>query len=91
MDALKHTGVRNIDMPLLPDRVYDALTTSRVYKPAYSHEVAKEIILEGRGKHFDPDVVDAFLASEDEFLSIKQRLDSETIEPVVEDEALQPA
>ncbi|MDE0066705.1 MAG: aerobic carbon-monoxide dehydrogenase large subunit [Acidimicrobiaceae bacterium] len=27
MDALKHTGVRNIDMPLLPDRVHDALTT----------------------------------------------------------------
>jgi len=27
MDALKHTGVRNIDMPLLPDRVYGALTT----------------------------------------------------------------
>jgi carbon-monoxide dehydrogenase large subunit len=29
MDALKGTGVRNIDMPLLPDRVYDALTERR--------------------------------------------------------------
>jgi carbon-monoxide dehydrogenase large subunit len=29
MDALKETGVRNVDMPLLPDRVYEALTTSR--------------------------------------------------------------
>ena len=55
--------------------VYDALTTPRVYKPAYSHDVAKEIILDGRGKHFDPDVVDAFLANEEVFLSIKERLD----------------
>jgi carbon-monoxide dehydrogenase large subunit len=29
MDALKGTGVRNIDMPLLPDRVYEAFTTRR--------------------------------------------------------------
>ena len=29
MDALSDTGVRNIDMPLLPDRVYEALTTGR--------------------------------------------------------------
>jgi putative two-component system response regulator len=55
--------------------VYDALTTPRVYKPAYSHEVAKEIILDGRAKHFDPDIVDAFLANEEQFLSIKERLD----------------
>lgn len=60
--------------------VYDALTTPRVYKPAFSHEVARQIILEGRGKHFDPDVVDAFLASEDEFLSIKERLDGAVVD-----------
>src|SRR5437868_8985836 len=55
--------------------VYDALTTRRVYKPAYSHEVARDIIIEGRGKHFDPDVVDAFLETESQFLAIKDRLD----------------
>jgi putative two-component system response regulator len=60
--------------------VYDALTTRRVYKPAYSHEVAKNIIVDGRGKHFDPDVVDAFLANEEQFLSIKDRLDDGLLE-----------
>lgn len=41
--------------------VYDALTRKRVYKDAMSHQKAKEIIVAGRGSHFDPDVVDAFL------------------------------
>lgn len=50
--------------------VYDALISKRVYKPAFSHEQAKEIILEGQGGHFDPDVVDAFTAIESEFLEI---------------------
>ncbi|MCH4886847.1 response regulator [Acidaminobacter sp. JC074] len=53
--------------------VYDALTTERVYKPAFSHEHAKDIILKGRGVHFDPDVVDAFLALEEKFLEIKDQ------------------
>jgi response regulator RpfG family c-di-GMP phosphodiesterase len=50
--------------------VYDALISKRVYKPAFSHEKAKEIILQGKGSHFDPDVVDAFLRIEDEFVQI---------------------
>lgn len=53
--------------------VYDALTTRRVYKPAYSHEVARSIIVEGRGTHFDPDMVDAFLAIEEQVLDIKSQ------------------
>lgn len=40
--------------------VYDALTTHRVYKDAIAHEEAVAIILEGSGRHFDPDVVGAF-------------------------------
>ncbi len=40
--------------------VYDALTTDRVYKKAYSHDKAVSIILEGKGHHFDPDLIDAF-------------------------------
>ncbi|MFK7699295.1 two-component system response regulator [Pseudomonas caspiana] len=40
--------------------VYDALTSRRIYKDPIKHEKAVEMILEGRGKHFDPDVVDAF-------------------------------
>lgn len=47
--------------------VYDALTTKRCYKEAFSHEKAIEIILSERGKQFDPDIVDAFMAVEKEF------------------------
>jgi HD-GYP domain-containing protein (c-di-GMP phosphodiesterase class II) len=54
--------------------VYDALISKRVYKPAFPHEKAKEIILEGRESHFDPDVVDTFLAVEDEFVAIAAAL-----------------
>jgi putative two-component system response regulator len=54
--------------------VYDALTTRRVYKPAFSHEKARSIIVEGSGTHFDPDVVQAFLAAETKILRINQRL-----------------
>lgn len=53
--------------------VYDALRTKRVYKPAYSHAKARAIILEGRGSHFDPDVVDAFIALEERFIEIFER------------------
>lgn len=42
--------------------VYDALISRRVYKPPFTHEAAMAIIVEGRGKHFDPDIVDAFVA-----------------------------
>jgi putative two-component system response regulator len=54
--------------------VYDALTTKRVYKPAFSHEQARNIILNGSGSDFDPDVVDAFLAREHEFTAIRLQL-----------------
>ncbi len=50
--------------------VYDALISKRVYKPAFPHEKARDIIVEGRGTHFDPAVVDAFLAVEDRFKDI---------------------
>ena len=50
--------------------VYDALISARVYKPAFPHEKAREIIVTGRGQHFDPDVVDAFLAEEAQFVRI---------------------
>lgn len=50
--------------------VYDALISKRVYKPAFSHDKAKEIILAGDGSHFDPAVVEAFLNCEQMFVSI---------------------
>lgn len=61
--------------------VYDALTTKRVYKEAYSHAVARKIIIGGSGKHFDPAVVSAFVELEDEFLKIKYQLDDDPIGP----------
>jgi putative two-component system response regulator len=50
--------------------VFDALTTRRCYKPAFSIERSLEIIREGNGKHFDPAVVDAFNAGFDEVVEI---------------------
>jgi len=53
--------------------VYDALISRRVYKEGMPHEKAVEIIREGAGSHFDPDIVDAFLALQDEFRAIAGR------------------
>ncbi len=53
--------------------VYDALISVRVYKPAFSHEQAVQIIEEGRGSHFDPDMIDAFLTLSEEFRRIALR------------------
>lgn len=50
--------------------VYDALISKRVYKPAFSHEKAKSIIIEGDGSHFDPRVVEAFISCENDFIDI---------------------
>lgn len=52
--------------------VYDALISRRVYKQAMSHEKAVSVIKEGRGTHFDPDMVDAFLELEQEFKKIAE-------------------
>lgn len=52
--------------------VYDALTSHRVYKEAYSHQRALDIIREGSGSHFDPAVVRAFLKLETKFERIKK-------------------
>lgn len=58
--------------------VYDALISRRVYKEGMPHQQAAEIIAQGRGSHFDPDVVDAFFQIEQTFVAIAQRyLDSD--------------
>ena len=62
--------------------VYDALISRRVYKPAFSHEKAIEIIREGRGQHFDPAIVDGFLQVSDVFQRIAQQYaDDDSVEP----------
>jgi response regulator RpfG family c-di-GMP phosphodiesterase len=57
--------------------VYDALTSRRRYKPAYSHDEAREKILDQRGKHFDPRVVDAFLELQEPFQDVARRYQDE--------------
>jgi putative two-component system response regulator len=52
--------------------VYDALISRRVYKPAFTHAQSLEIMRQGRGTHFDPDVLDAFFAVEADFARIAQ-------------------
>lgn len=54
--------------------VYDAVISRRVYKDEMAHEQAIDIIIKGRGTHFDPDVVDAFAEIEGEFLLISNEL-----------------
>jgi putative two-component system response regulator len=53
--------------------VFDALISVRVYKPAMSYEDARDVIVAGRGRHFDPDVADAFVAGYAEFVRIAER------------------
>lgn len=50
--------------------VYDALISKRVYKPPVTHLATARIIENGRGKHFDPDLVDAFHEVKEEFRKI---------------------
>ncbi len=53
--------------------VFDALISQRVYKPPFSLEKSVAIILEGKGSHFDPDIVDAFQATLHDFAAIAAR------------------
>jgi len=50
--------------------VYDALISKRCYKPPFPVEKAVGIIIEGKGQHFDPDMVDVFVEIQDEFRKI---------------------
>ena len=53
--------------------VFDALSSKRPYKKSFSQEKTFAIIREGSGNHFDPAVVDAFFAVQEEILAIKQK------------------
>jgi putative two-component system response regulator len=53
--------------------VYDALISRRVYKDGMTHEQAVHIMLEGRGSHFDADMIDAFIEIQQKFIAIAHR------------------
>ncbi|MEM1209348.1 MAG: HD domain-containing phosphohydrolase [Planctomycetota bacterium] len=62
--------------------VYDALRSRRSYKDAMTHDQAAAIIADGKGSHFDPAVVEAFLACADNFNEIHDRfVDSDPVTP----------
>jgi putative two-component system response regulator len=59
--------------------VYDALVSRRVYKAPMPHDDAVKVMLEGRAQHFDPDMIDAFIACQEQFKMIGEKYaDSET-------------
>ena len=51
--------------------VFDALSSKRPYKPAFSRETSFQILEEGRGTHFDPQVLDAFFSRSSEIVGIQ--------------------
>ena len=67
--------------------VYDALTTSRVYKAAIPHREACRMIVEGAGMQFDPEVIEAFAACEGQIRTVAERLSIESEETAAEPDA----
>lgn len=53
--------------------VFDALTSARPYKPAWTLDRARQFMTDQRGLHFDPECVDAFLGAWDEVLAVRAR------------------
>ncbi len=73
-------GLKGHEIPLAariftPADVYDALVSRRVYKDSFSHDVAKNIIIDGAGTQFDSEVVESFLNCEQQFCAIKKQYD----------------
>lgn len=68
-------GLRGDDIPI-PARlmaladVYDAMSSRRVYKDAMHHDEVVATIIEAKGQHFDPDIVDAFVEIQNKFKEI---------------------
>lgn len=72
------SGLMGTDIPLwgricAVGDVFDAVTSERPYKPAFPNEDALQLLHDGRGKHFDPRVVDVFFERLDEILTIQQK------------------
>jgi len=70
--GLSGEGIPLVARILALGDVYDALTSRRCYKDAFSHEKSRSIIEEGYGSHFDPDVVSAFFEAESDFKRVRQ-------------------
>jgi putative two-component system response regulator len=78
-------GAKGNDIPLFGRivavaDVFDALTSERPYKAAWSMEQASKLLRDGAGKHFDPACVEAFFVDFDEIVNIKNKFADEKIE-----------
>ena len=71
--------------------VYDALTSRRVYKEAFSHDRSRTLIVEGDGKHLDPDIVAAFLVHERQFIAIRDQYAETGRKAMTREEPIRPA
>ncbi len=78
-DALKGEAIPVSARLMAVADVFDALISPRVYKPALSYEKAREIIAAGRGSHFDPDIVAAFLEGFDAMTAIADQYNDRVI------------
>ncbi|MEZ8966682.1 HD-GYP domain-containing protein [Vibrio breoganii] len=72
-------GIAGEDIPLVGRisaiaDVFDALTSPRPYKKAWDTEDAFQLLIDEKGEHFDPKLVDIFLEHKQEILEIKERL-----------------
>lgn len=76
-DGLSGEGIPLAARLMAVADVYDALRSRRPYKAAFDHVDAKDIIVKGRATHFDPFLVDAFLAQESTFAEIATKLADE--------------
>lgn len=79
-------GLAGTDIPLFGRivavaDVFDALTSDRPYKRAWRIEDAVQTLIDGKGRHFDPLCVDAFLRDWSEVLAIRQRFLDDVVEP----------
>jgi HD-GYP domain-containing protein (c-di-GMP phosphodiesterase class II) len=71
--------------------VYDAMVSRRVYKQELSHDNAKKHIVDNAGKKFDPEVVAAFVARNEEFLKIAQEYAGDATGGIMDAGAVQAA
>lgn len=68
--------------------VYDGLTSPRGHKQSFSHDEARQVLMDGADRHFDPEVVHAFLQVEAEFVRIRRRFqDPELAAPALAEDA----
>jgi len=76
-----HTAGDDIPLPariMAVADVYDALVSKRVYKNAMEHDIAAAIIRDESGTHFDPRVVEAFIALEEDFKKVREHFDQDS-------------